>query len=77
MRCEKCGNIAPIDFVDDDENLGEASLTLHHNHLLHLDDAGFIDWNRDAGTIRRGVQTDTIESVIELLVAHHDELPAD
>lgn len=39
---------------EDDDVLEQLKLQLHHNHLPKLADAGFVDWDRDSGTITRG-----------------------
>ena len=58
---------------DADEDVIE--IELFHNHLPKLEDLGYIRWDRDAGTIRKGPNWDEIEPVLGLLVAHADELP--
>lgn len=53
------------------------AIELHHNHLPHLDDAGFVDWDREAGTVDRGPAFGDIRPLLELLDEHREELPAD
>ncbi|MFC5368682.1 helix-turn-helix domain-containing protein [Salinirubrum litoreum] len=62
--------------ADDDENLDVFEQKLYHNHLPKLDAAGFIDWNRETGTITRGPRFDEIRPLIKLMTEHQDELPA-
>lgn len=50
---------------------------LYHNHLPHLDTAGFITWNPDAETIAPGPNYDAIHPVITLLETNQDALPTD
>lgn len=53
----------------------ESELALTHNHLPKLDDAGYIEWNRDTGEISRGPRFDEISPLLELIENHADELP--
>ncbi|TYL39126.1 transcriptional regulator [Natronococcus pandeyae] len=48
---------------------------LHHTHLPKLDEAGFIEWDPDSKTITRGPRFDEIAPLVELMIAHRDELP--
>ncbi|MFC6720675.1 DUF7344 domain-containing protein [Halovenus amylolytica] len=58
-------------------NSTEAELALIHNHLPRLDDAGYIEWERDSGDISKGPRFEEIEPLLELIETHADELPAD
>jgi hypothetical protein len=70
-------DFTPAEFAGDDEKLEVFLTALHHNHLPHLDEAGFIDWDRETQAIRRGPRYDEIAPLVELMIAHEDELPAD
>lgn len=59
---------------EDDPDLPDDGL--FHNHLPKLDDAGFIDWDRENGVVRRGPRFREIAPLIDLMVEHRDELPA-
>lgn len=48
---------------------------LFHDHLPKLDDAGFIDWNRTRGVVRRGPRFPEIAPLIGLLNVHWSGLP--
>ncbi|RQG95496.1 DUF7344 domain-containing protein [Natrarchaeobius chitinivorans] len=50
---------------------------LHHSHLPKLDEADFIEWNPHSKTITHGPSFDEIEPLVELMIDHEDELPAD
>ncbi|MBV0923961.1 hypothetical protein KTS45_07065 [Halomicroarcula limicola] len=50
---------------------------MHHVHLPKLADHGFIEWDRESDEIRRGPNFDRARPLLELLVAHEDELPAE
>ncbi len=52
-------------------------LELLHNHLPKLEEAGYIEWNRETGDISKGHRFDEIEPVLELIENHADELPPD
>lgn len=60
-----------------DEDPEEVRIALHHVHLPRLEDLGSIEWDRRAGTIRPGPRYDEVAPVVELLIDHRDELPAD
>jgi hypothetical protein len=62
---------------DDGENLELFEQEMYHNHLPKLEEAGFIDWDRDSGTITRGPRFEEIEPLIKLMNDHQDELPDD
>ncbi|RLM88460.1 helix-turn-helix transcriptional regulator [Haloarcula sp. Atlit-7R] len=62
---------------DDGDALEHVKTGLHHVHLPKLADAGFIDWDRDSGTITRGPRFEEIEPLLKLMHDHQDELPED
>lgn len=53
------------------------TLTLVHNHLPKLADSRFIDWDQERHVVTRGPRFHEIAPLIDLMVAHQDELPAD
>jgi len=55
----------------------EAEMALVHNHLPRLDDAGYIEWDRDSGEISKGPRFEEIEPLLELIETHAEDLPAD
>jgi len=55
----------------------EVEQDLVANHLPALEEAGFIEWDRETGTISKGPRFDEIEPVLELIENHPDELPPD
>lgn len=61
----------------DDATLTEMRTTLYHRHLPKLAEAGYIEWNRDTDTIRRGPNFDEIGPVLRLMADHEDELPTE
>lgn len=52
-------------------------ITLLHNHLPKLQEAGVIEWDSDGGVVRRGPRFGAVEAVVGLLRSHRDALPAD
>lgn len=48
---------------------------LHHQHLPILEEAGYIEWDRETNRIRRGPAFEDISPVIELLRSNQDKLP--
>lgn len=64
------------EFVPDDSTGDEFRVALYHNHLPHLADAGFVEWDREAETISRGPRYDELVPLVEWLLAYRDGLPA-
>jgi hypothetical protein len=62
---------------DLDDELRTVKTQLQHTHLPKLADKGYIEWNLDTETIRRGPNFDEIAPLLTLMVNHADELPAD
>ena len=60
----------------DDATLTEVRTALYHVHLPKLVEAGYIAWDRDTHTIRRGPNVDEIAPVLRLMADHEDELSA-
>lgn len=71
-------SIDPIDLlskrnaIDDLETI---RLELRHVHLPKLADMGFIEWNRQSGTVSKGPNWEEIASLLQLIYEHPDELP--
>ncbi|WP_433633302.1 DUF7344 domain-containing protein [Halomicrococcus sp. NG-SE-24] len=63
--------------ASDEDNLDHVKTHLHHVHLPKLADKGYIEWNPDTETIRRGSNFDEIAPLLQLMADHEDELPAD
>ena len=55
----------------------ETKAALVHNHLPKLEEAGYIEWDRESGTIEKGPEFDEIEPLLELIEEHSEELPQD
>ena len=48
---------------------------LLHHHLPKLEEAGYIEWDRETGEISKGPRYDEIEPLLTLIEDHADELP--
>jgi hypothetical protein len=62
--------------VRNGDNTKEVELVLTHAHLPKLDDAGYIEWDRETDEISKGPRFEEIEPLLELIETHADELPA-
>ena len=67
---------SPADVATEDDDVDLLRTELFHSHLPKLEERGYIDWDRDTQTIRRGDRFDEIEPLIKLMHDHQDELPA-
>ncbi|MCU4753254.1 ArsR family transcriptional regulator [Halobacteria archaeon AArc-curdl1] len=65
---------SPEDFATTDERLDKFLVKLQHTHLPKLAESGFIEWDQETETITRGPRHDEIAPLIELMMAHEDEL---
>lgn len=55
----------------------EVAIELRHTHLPKLDEAGYIEWDPETGTISKGPRFEEVEPLLDLLEEHADELPSD
>ncbi len=53
----------------------DVEFELRHNHLPKLEEAGYIEWDREAGEISEGPRFEEIKPILELIENHADELP--
>ena len=60
-----------------DEELAQFRIQMKHTHLPKLADAGVIDWDREAGVVRKGPEFDELRPLLELLRDNADALPDD
>ena len=48
---------------------------MKHTHIPKLADMGFVEWDRETGTLSKGTNWSEIEPLLELLRDNRDELP--
>ena len=65
----------PPDIELADEDLETLRIHMTHMHLPKLEEAGFIEWDRDTNSIRQGSLFDEIRPLLELMQNHANELP--
>lgn len=65
----------PLDIVAPRDEPDALETELVHRHLPMLEEAGYIEWDRENNTIRRGPRRDEIGPIVELIRNHRDELP--
>lgn len=65
---------APVDALFDDGR-DDAFARLYHVHLPKLNDAGYVDWDSEAGTVSRGPAFEAVEPLLDLFREHREELP--
>ncbi|MFC6977100.1 hypothetical protein ACFQL1_24030 [Halomicroarcula sp. GCM10025709] len=53
------------------------AVELVHRHLPKLAEAGYIEWDREMGTITRGPNYDEVGPLLQLIQNHSDELPGE
>jgi len=66
-------SVDALETADDDLEL--LTTELYHAHLPKLADSGYIEWNEDTHTIRRGPNFTEIAPLLRLMHEHQDELP--
>ena len=65
----------PDDVGITDEDLDDLMMQMSHVHLPKLEEAGFIEWDRDTNAVRKGANFGEIRPLLELMRDHADELP--
>lgn len=63
--------------IEDRDQRARWEVDMYHRHLPKLDDIGYVEWDRPAGTIAKGPKWGDIEPLLELLDEHEDELRVD
>lgn len=63
--------------TDENVDIEDVKRELKHVHLPELEDAGYIEWDRETGEISKGPHFGDIEPLVELLEIHCDELSYD
>lgn len=60
-----------------EEDLESLSIHMTHTHLPKLEESGFIEWDWDTNSVRKGPQFDEIQPLLEVLQNHASKLPDD
>jgi hypothetical protein len=58
-------------------DIEEIETDLTSDHLPKLEEAGYIEWDRDTGEISKGPRFDQIKPLLNIIENHADELPPD
>ena len=66
-----------VEFNSGETDSEPIRIELRHRHLPQLDEAGFIDWDEQAGRVTRGEDFAEIRPLLELMDDHAEELPED
>lgn len=66
---------APEEVHVGERDVEKLHVGLHHKHLPRLDALGFVDWDREAGTVSKGPNFSEIQPMLELLNRYRNELP--
>lgn len=61
--------------LENGERSGPIHSQLHHVHLPKLGGGGFVDWDRQTGTVTRGRRFGEVVPLLDLVDEHRDELP--
>ena len=67
----ECDSPIDLDALPDKSGIYEKppesfEIALYHNHLPKLDDTGFIDWDREQGTVAKGPRFDEARPLLDV-----------
>lgn len=62
----------PDDLLNQDIDRERFDLELTHSHLPKLEEAGFIQWDKERGEMREGDNYEKIEPLLEVLTNRYD-----
>jgi hypothetical protein len=65
----------PLTLVETPGDTEQLRAQLHHCHLPKLDDCGFIEWDREAGTVSRGQEWPVLEPLLVSIDANREQVP--
>ena len=63
------------ELATEDDELELLRTELYHAHLPKLAESGYIEWDQNIQSIRRGPNFDEIAPLLRLMDDHQDELP--
>lgn len=52
------------EFAGNRDEAERLNIEIRHNHLPKLDDAGFVDWDRETDTVARGTRFEELSSLL-------------
>ncbi|WP_143423184.1 DUF7344 domain-containing protein [Halegenticoccus soli] len=61
------------EFVAEGDDFERLKVALYHTHLPKLAKAGYIEWDKDTGTVRRGPNFEEISQYLSQVYDHEDE----
>jgi hypothetical protein len=61
-----------LEVTDEEYDRDSLYLRMVHCHLPLLNDAGFVEWQRERGVVERGTEFENVEPVLQTLQQHHD-----
>ncbi|WP_433629501.1 winged helix-turn-helix domain-containing protein [Halomicrococcus sp. NG-SE-24] len=64
-----------VELATEDDDLELLTTELYHAHLPKLAESGYIEWDEDIHSIRRGPNFDEIAPLLRLMDDYQDELP--
>lgn len=68
-------DVDPLDTLPHSESeTDNLKILMFHTHLPKLEDMGLIEWDREAGQVRRGPDWKEIDPLLTLIQNHRDEL---
>jgi hypothetical protein len=67
----------PEDVIIEDEDLATLRTQMRHVHLPKLEDAGLVEWDREANLLQKGPRFEEIRPLLKLMTDYADELPDD
>lgn len=68
-------SLDPLKSITGEPVTDDVETALAHNHIPMLEDHGYVTWDQDSNTIKRGPDWDEVATLIELLYDHRDDLP--
>jgi len=68
---------SPDEIAAEDVDLELFTRELYHHHLPKLEEAGYIEWDREEDVVRHGPRFDEVAPLVSLMRDHADELPED
>lgn len=65
----------PVETTVGDADVETLRVPMVHKHLPKMDDAGFINWDRETDVVGNGPRFEEVRPLLELMDTHSEELP--